>query len=188
MVDLAQRDEHRSRMLQGLYKAVDGRRVAMVSYQEVADAIGIGHSEAEVAAEWLVDSGCAEWASMGGLMRITREGIAAVEDAMRETEDAEPPPAEGGGGVYLLAVEKAQLEELLGELRTALESPEVEALAPEDRADLDAQYRTLEAQYRSPRTLRSVVKAAATRAHELLPDAGSVASVVSLVWTFISVV
>jgi len=70
------------------YNAVDGRRLNSTTYTEVADAIGLDHDDAEAAAEYIVDSGFAEWAGFGGYLEITQRGILAIEQAMRETAQA----------------------------------------------------------------------------------------------------
>lgn len=150
MATIEEKRRWRFELLRVLYEEVDGvPRRRDVDYRTLGPKVGLTDPDLRNAVQWLVDNGMAEWVALGGSLGITPEGVNAVEESV--TSDAQ---------VHIEVATTAEVqivERFLGELRRLDDEL---AAAREERAVIDAERVALEAQLRSPRPNKGVMRAA----------------------------
>lgn len=150
MATIHQKQRWRSELLRLLYQEVDGvPQLRDVDYRTLGPKAGLTDPELSNAIQWLVDNGLAEWTALGGSLGITPEGVNAVEEEATAQPDAQIEVA--------TAADVQVVEAFLIELRRLEDEL---ANAREERAVIDAERAALEAQLRSPRPNKGVLRAA----------------------------
>ncbi len=103
-----------------------------------------------------------------------RSAVELLNRLLQEiAEIHEDGPPETAGAVLLTAAEVGRLEDVTRRLRAAIDDGHLDVLAGDDRRELDAELATLEAQQRSSRPKRSIVKLALTTVCSLLVGVAS---------------
>jgi hypothetical protein len=154
---IAEKMDQRTRFLIALYEATDGERLARVNSREVGATIGLSAEDSDSVASWLTGETLAEWRTLGGGIGITQYGIGKAEEFLEARE--EQAAAAAGDIVGLTVSEHRDLERIIDGVRRVLDDDDL-PLEEEDKAELDADLRTLEAQNRSPKPKRPIVKIA----------------------------
>jgi hypothetical protein len=159
------RREERRTFLLALYEMTDGDTMNWVNEKDVAGRLGIEQLRGEQIARSVVDQGWAEWRAMGGLMGITAYGVSVAEEEL------------GSGAVMplpmlvLSADESAAVEAFLTTYRRSADGGGL-PLAGDELAEAEAEVATLEAQLRSPKPKRRIVREALGVLAGLLIGAG----------------
>lgn len=98
-----------------------------------------------------------------------QRAAAMLSTVLEELTDLEPDEAPAApGAVFLTAAEIGRLEDVTRRLRVAIDDGQLDELPGDDRRELDAELATLEAQQRSSRPKRSIVKLALTTVNSLI--------------------
>jgi hypothetical protein len=152
MATPAERQEWRRLLLERLFDASDGVAIRDdFDYRELTDGFGLTDaSEADVVAQRLVDEGFAEWVAMGGQIGITPAGV-EEEERRRAAGAADPELA-----VLPLAL-LGDVETFVSIVRGAIERGDLRS-HPEEQAVAEADLVSVEAQLRSPRPKRTVIR------------------------------
>lgn len=178
-----------------VYEKTHGDRFTFTNLGEIAPALNLNAEEAGVIGEYLVGEGLIKWATFGGGIAITHEGIKVVEEALSQPDKPTYyfPPAitvlhvgqntgqiqVGTSGSVQKQVQgighsdQAELARFVQEIRRSRETLGVEANAG---AELDAQLATIDAQMKSPRPQQAVLKGAGEVLVEILKSASGSAA------------
>jgi hypothetical protein len=132
---VAERREHRDRVLLAVYDITRGDPFNGVSLTDVAAATDLSAQEVEAARQWLLGHRLAGSASAAGDIVLTAGGVDRAEELL-EREEAESP---GPESAVVTIEERRVLERFVWDVR-------------------HAQLATIEAQMRSPRPRREVIR------------------------------
>lgn len=167
MRSLQDRELERTSFLMTIYEFTDGETMNETTLEAVADAIGVDRDHAMKLYKWAGDRGLTgDGFTLGGTgLALSAGGVDAVEDLLRK--GASPPASV----LVLSAEEMRAVEAFLTEYRRSDESGTLPVVG-EERLELEAEVRTIEAQLQSPRPKRRVVKASLNEAKHLLRGAG----------------
>lgn len=103
-----------------------------------------------------------------------RSAVELLNRLLQElAEVGEDGPPATSGAVLLTAVEVGRLEDVTRRLRAAIDDGQFDSLSSDDQRELDAEVATLEAQQRSSRPKRSIVKLALTTVGSLVVGVAS---------------
>ncbi|MGI9049259.1 MAG: hypothetical protein ACR2GU_07795 [Rubrobacteraceae bacterium] len=161
-------------LVRAAYEAAGGSCAQPVEMRPLARRLGLGRRVVENLVMRLQAERLVRVVSMAnGLLRLTPEGVRAAESAASEPPDPAAPtgaPRVGGGlaGTRVAPASPVvgrgalrELEGMLGPLKADLDRLDLDgALDEEQRSELAAEIRTIEAQLGSPRPKRRIVAAA----------------------------
>ena len=197
MERIDQRKALRTRFMNELYEMADGSRTNYVKTSEIAKRLGLvfewGKDYGEVLAivNHLEDEGLIAATEEGGDVNLTHSGILEVELAHSQpdkpTQHFAPinlvyahnitnsPIQQGSpGATQTLTVlsqdHQQQLEGIVRSLRTTIDDL---GLGDEDKAELEAELRTLEAQVASPKPKKEIVRSSLQSAKDILVGAAA---------------
>jgi hypothetical protein len=147
---IQEKKQLRAKLLKALYEAVDGvPDLREVDVQELGVIVGVSGDDLDNAVQSVINKGFAEWVG-GGLLGITQLGANEVEEAQEQ----------GDADFAVEVATSAEVQAVEVFLNVVRKETADRELGREDRATLDAETRTLEAQLRSPRPNRRVLRAA----------------------------
>jgi hypothetical protein len=192
-------DKRRQRLLfmKTVYDKTQGDRFTFTNLAEIAPVIGLSQEDAGRVGEYLVGEGLIEWAYFGGGIAITHRGIKEVELALsqpdRPTEHFSPAINVIHIGQMTSQIQQGTVGSVQNQQVQSVGEADITELArfveevkrargdlpggADAGADLDAQLATIEAQMRSPKPHRAVLKAAGGVLLEILKSAsGSTAA------------
>lgn len=158
------RQRARTAYLLALYESTDGNPTKTSRVELIGERIGIARNDAVTVAKWLVDRRFAAFPAFGGPIALTPSGADEAERLLR------------GGAVPALPVlvlsveERRAVEVFLRQYRLAEGAGEF-ALAGDAQLEADAEIRTIDAQLRSPKPKRRVIRASLVELHALLQGA-----------------
>jgi len=148
-----------------LYEMSDADTMNWVDYKDVAARMSLEEDRGERIARSVVDQGWAEFRTMGGAMGITAYGIEVAE---RELEAGSTPPIPA---LLLSPDEQAAVEAFLTTYRRCMDAGDL-PLTGEELAEADAEAATIEAQLRSPKPKRRIIRESLSVLTGLLIGAG----------------
>lgn len=166
MRSLEDRELERAAFLMTIYELTDGESMNETSIGAVAAKVGVDDENGWNLYRWASDRTLtSDHMTMGGTgLSLSARGIDAVEDMLRK--GSQPPKSV----LVLSAEEMRSVEVFLTEYRRAEEADDV-PVSGEERLELDAEVQTIEAQMRSPKPKRRVVKASLNEVRHLLRGA-----------------
>jgi predicted transcriptional regulator len=193
--ELEERRRLRLLFMNTVYEKTRGDRFTFTNLAEIAPALNLNTEEAGVIGEYLVGEGLIKWATFGGGIAITHHGIKVVEEALNQPN---LPSYYFPAAITVLHVgqntgqiqvgtsgstqhqiqgigddDQAELARFVQETKRARERLGVDANAG---AELDAQLATIDAQMKSPRPQRAVLKGAGEVLVEILKSASGSAA------------
>jgi hypothetical protein len=166
MRTLEDRELERASYLMTIYELTDGETMNGTSLDEVAEKIGVDREHGMNLFKWASDRGLlGEGMSLGGTgLSLSAHGIDVVEDMLRK--GASPPASV----LILSPAEMQAVEVFLTEYRRADEANDL-PVGGEEALELEAEVRTIDAQLKSPKPKRRVVKASLNEAKHLIRGA-----------------
>ena len=194
MIDIKDIKKKRFEFLQRLYEESDGDTFVSYYVADIGAELGFDRDEAEKIAQYLHDEGLVEIMTKDRHARITHRGIQEVEEAIenpdKPTQHFLPVNVIQVGQMVgsqitqaspgaiqlniLTADDRRKIEEDLALLKEGMERLQ---LPPEQESDLSAEIETIEAQMKSSKPKREVIKAAYGSIRTiLLSAAGGVAA------------
>jgi hypothetical protein len=191
---LEEKKRQRLLFMKTVYDKTQGDRFTFTNIAEIAPAVGLSLEDAGRVGDYLVGEGLIKWAYFGGGIAITHQGIKEIEQALSQPER---PTEHFSAAINVIHIgqmtgqiqqgtigsvqhqvqsvgeaERAQLAHFVEEVRRARPLPDAGDAGPE----LDAQLATIEAQMRSARPQRAVLKAAGGVLLEILKSASGTAA------------
>jgi hypothetical protein len=168
LATLEERQALRREILDLLYERTGGDPSKRVPLPDVTPP-GNSEEERRAAARLLKDEGVIDFATdprgeLIGPLSIKHAGVVRAErergiPVVRVSDTDGSSQAAGSALLVLSPAEQGELERLLGELRQAVEEASSQ-LRPDDAVELEVDLASAEAQLRSPRPKRGIVRAA----------------------------
>lgn len=182
--DIAGQDRLRLRIMEhayGLWQSEGERQepgMQALTYEGLADALSAAIEPVKRAVEYLCGVGLMQYVASGPTISIIWGGVREFEESLRSPDEPTPhlaainilnigsvvesqiqqgTTASSQHSEFLSGPEVEDIRRLVGDLEAAFRDI-VESLSPSDRADAEAQIRTLEAQLASAKPRRGVLR------------------------------
>jgi len=188
--ELEEKRRQRLLFMNTVYTKTQGDRFTFTNLAEIAPVLRLSLQDAGRVGEYLVGEGLIEWAYMGGGIAITHRGIKEVEQALSQPDRPTEHFAPAINVIHIGQMSGQIQQGTIGSVQNQTQSvgdAEIAQLArfieevkrakgdlpdgAEAGADLDAQVATIEAQMKSPRPHREVLKTAGGVLVEILRSA-----------------
>lgn len=173
MATVAERQAERIAFLLAVYEQVDGSERGKANRNEIGARIGLGQDRTIDAFQWCNGLGYLARTDLGGGLGLSHLGIAEAERLIEQGEFV--PTA-------MLVLSDAEYRTIEEFLEIWHRSEGAKALPPDERADADAQLATIEAQSKSPRPRRRIIRSALHELAELGRGLSSNAAFAAAAW------
>ena len=198
MERINRREALRTRFMNELYEMADGSETNFVATKDIAERLGLvfewgsqDYEEVHAIIRYFEEERLIKATGGGEIVNLTHSGIREVEQAHRQPDEptqhlapinlvsvtahtiTNSPIQQGSPGAtqsltVLSQDHKSQLEGIVRSLQTSIDDL---GLGEEDKAELEAEVRTLEAQVASPKPKKEIVRPSLQSAKRILEGA-----------------